>query len=177
MRSTPISFPLAVAFGLLAAACGGKTTTVETHPHVSRSAIGTAKVYFLRPNVGYELVERGAFKVSLEGEELLSIQPGEYTLVYLKPGPGSLSVEGTTVMSRNGKSFRSKVKHASAIPLQAGRTYYVGFVKHARSITDGGGTSFSAVVLPEEQVTGILKTVKPIGLALLQPISVTVVAP
>jgi hypothetical protein len=172
MRFTSAS-SLALAAAIMVAACG-KTGVIETHPQIAQASEGTAKVYFLRPNVGYQLAERGAFTVELEGETLLTISPGEYKLVYLRPGSGALAVEGTTVMSRNGKPLRTSVRQQSAIPLVAGRTYYVGFQKHARAITDGGGTSFSAVVIPDERVAEIARTVKPVGLAAREPIAAAV---
>ena len=87
--------------GLVFITACGTTAIVESHPALSPPGEGNvARVYFLRPDIGYRGIAGNAFSISLDGKELLTLAKGEYALVYLKPASVIVTVESSTVVSQ-----------------------------------------------------------------------------
>ena len=91
----------------------GFMAVIESHPSLAGAGDGnTAKVYFLRPDIGFYGVVGNAFSISLNGKELLTLEKGEYTLIYLQPVSGVVTVEASTVISHVGMNVMTKVKES-----------------------------------------------------------------
>ena len=121
---------LLLGFALpLLSSCG--TTTVASHPSLAPTGDGNAaRVYFLRPDIGYTGVMQRAFTLSLDGKDLLTLATGEYALAYLKPASAIVTVESWTVPY--GSSAMTKVKESRPFLFEAGKTYYLAFGPQTR---------------------------------------------
>src|SRR5262245_28742562 len=102
---------LVLGFALsLLSSCGA--TVATSHPSLAPTGDGNAaKVYFLRPDIGYTGVMQMAFTLSLDDKELLTLATGEYALAYLKPVSGTVTVESWTVPQGSGGAM-TKVKES-----------------------------------------------------------------
>ena len=82
--------------------CVGSTSLEETHPLLAEEdAADTAKVYFIRPDPGFRGAMDMPATISLEGDELLRLAKGEYTLLVLKAGDLEMVVDSYTVKGSN----------------------------------------------------------------------------
>lgn len=109
---------LLLGFALpLLSSCG--TAVVASHPSLAPTEDGnSAKVYFLRPDIGYAGVMQMAFTLSLDDKELLTLANGEYALAYLKPVSGAVTVESWTVPQGGAMT---KVKESRSFLFEGGR--------------------------------------------------------
>ena len=65
---------LVLGFAVSLLSSCGTTTVVTSHPSLAPPGDGkAAKVYFLRPDIGYTGVMRMAFTLSLDDKELLTL--------------------------------------------------------------------------------------------------------
>lgn len=117
---------------VLAASCG-TTATSESHPLLANSTDdSTTMVYFIRPDDGFKGVKGNAFTIFLGGQQLLTIAKGEYTLVYLKPYSGDVTVESTTVINQSGMNTQVKVKESQPFTFNVSEIYYITFRESPR---------------------------------------------
>ena len=176
---------LGLALPLLSAC--GTTAVVESHPSLARAGDGNAaKVYFLRPDIGYHGVQRNAFSLSLNDKELLTLATGEYALVYLEPVSGAVTVESWTVKMENLKNYMTKVKRSRPFSFDAGKTYFVAFEDPdapksmqeaiAKGMAAGvlGSSdvvSFAPILITATEAIEAANRTKPVGRALQEPIA------
>jgi hypothetical protein len=171
VRSCALLF-LGVVLALLSSC--GTTGVVASHPSLAPTGGGNAaKVYFLRPDIGYTGVTKMAFTLSLDDEELLTLATGEYVLAYLKPVTGVVTVESWTVP--HGSSAMTKVRESRRFLFQAGKTYHLAFDPRFRlpkSTMDQqwGGTSFAPILITDAEAKGMAGRTRPVGSALQDPI-------
>lgn len=157
-------FVLGFALPLLSSC--GTATPVASHPSLAPTGDGNAaKVYFLRPDIGYAGVMQLAFTLSLDDKELLTLATGEYALAYLKPASGIVTVESWTVPQ--GSGAMTKVKASGYFLFEAGRTYYLAFDP---SLAGRGGTSFAPILISDAEAKGTAGRTRPVGSALQDPI-------
>jgi hypothetical protein len=149
------------------AACGA-TVVMETHPALAPAGqASAARVYFMRPNIGYPGVMGKAFSISWNDKELLTLAKGDYALVYLRPDSGRMTIQSWTVI--NGGM--GKVTETRSFSFDAGRTYYVAFSANQHLVL--GGTSYLPTLIMGDAVTQAASKTKPIGRAAQEPISST----
>jgi hypothetical protein len=148
---------------------------VTSHPSLAPTGDGNAaKVYFLRPDIGYTGVMQMAFTLSLDDKELLTLATGEYALAYLKPMSGIVTVESWTVPQGSGGAM-TKVKESRHLLFEAGKTYYLAFRPRTRSPASPvqqqwGGTSFAPVLITDAEGRGTARRTRPAGSAVQDPI-------
>lgn len=165
MRSCTL---LLISLSLSFIAACGTTTTIESHPALARSGeSNVAKVYFLRPDIGYRGVRGNAFLITLDGKELLTLAKGEYTLVHLLPVSGVVTVESSTVISGN---VMTKVKESRPFSFEAGKSYYVAFRVNQHGDYRGGGSSYIPILITDAAAIEVANGLKPIGKAMQEPI-------
>jgi hypothetical protein len=153
------------------AACGA-TVVIETHPALAPAGeAGAARVYFMRPNIGYPGVMGKAFSISWNDKELLTLAKGDYALVYLRPDSGKMTIQSWTVI--NGGM--GKITETRSFSFDAGRTYYVAFSVNYHLISYG--TSYVPTLIMGDAVTEAASKTKPIGRAAQEPISSTQASP
>jgi len=80
--------------------CAGSTSVQHEH-HLLQDEPSTAAVYFLRPKEGFIGVMGNQITIDLDGEELMTLAVGEYTLLHLMPGTYDMTVTSTTVERPN----------------------------------------------------------------------------
>jgi len=167
---------LILGFALALLSSCGTTTAVTSHPSLAPTGDGNAaRVYFLRPDIGYTGVMQMAFTLSLDDKELLTLATGEYALVYLKPAWGIVTVESWTVPQRSGGTM-TKVKESRRLLFEAGKTYYLAFspqIDLPQSLfqqQQWGGTSFAPVLITDAEAKGTAGRTRPSGSALQDPI-------
>ena len=156
---------------LFISACG-TTAIVESHPAFSPQGEGNvAKVYFLRPDIGYRGIAGNAFSISLDGKELLTLAKGEYALVYLKPASLTVTVESSTVVNQRGMNQMTGIKESQPFSFEAGKTYHVAFRQNQREWLSGGGVSYIPVPVSDATAAEAAIGLKPVGKAMQEPIS------
>lgn len=155
----------------LTAACGS-TAVVESHPALAKSGeTDVAKVYFLRPDIGYRGVERNAFLISLDGQGLLTLATGQYVLVQLRPMSATLTVESSTVVRQGGANVMTRVQESVPFVFEAGKTYYLAFVGKQQGWMSGGGVSYLPTLMSRTAATATANGLKPVGSAVQEPIA------
>lgn len=155
-----VSLLLGLALPLLSAC--GTTGVMDSHPSLARAGdANMAKVYFLRPDIGYAGVARHAFTLSLDDKELLTLAIGDYALAYLKPMSVVVTVGSWTV--RQGAQTR--VRESRRLSFEAGNAYYVAFVPRVSGIE----TSFVPILITEAEGMGTAARTKPVGGAAQEP--------
>jgi hypothetical protein len=152
----------AFAFALPFLSSCGSTTVVTSHTSLAPASDGNAaKVYFLRPDIGYTGVMRMAFTLSLDDKELLTLALGDYALAYLKPYSGPLKVESWAVPTAG---TMTKVRQFGHFSFEAGQTYYLAFDPQE------SGTSFSPILITAREAAGTAGRTTPVGKALQEPV-------
>jgi len=146
---------------------------VASHPSLAPTGDGnSAKVYFLRPDIGYTGVMKMAFTLSLNDKELLTLGTGEYALAYLQPVSGLVTVESFTVVQGGAMT---KVKESRHFSFETGKTYYLAFGPRtlwptSRNQQQWGGTSFAPVLITDAEGRGTALRTRPVGSAVQDPI-------
>jgi Ankyrin repeats (3 copies)/Ankyrin repeat len=149
-------------------ACG-TTAVIGSNSQLAQAGqIDSAKVYFLRPDVGYFGLEANAVSISIDGEKLLTLAKGEYTLVYLQPITGKVTVEALVPRTASGKTVVTTVKASEQVKLEAGKSYHIAVCKRYGKPEE----SLSFPVLIEgsyaNEGSGALR---PVGDAIHEPLS------
>jgi len=160
-------FPRFLAAALIPpvlAACG-TTVVVESNPSLAKAdEEASAKVYFLRRGTGSIGEQRHAFTIFLDGKPLLTLAEQEYTLLYLKPESGVMTV---------GSPPPGVEPSQDVFSFQPRNTYYVGF----RRQYFAPNTSLVRPVLMSEEDAGIaVNDLKAVGLAQREPVAAVAVA-
>ena len=152
---------LVLGFALPLLSSCGTTTVVTSHTLLTSASDGNAaKVYFLRPDIGYTGVMRLAFTLSLDDKELLTLALGDYALAYVKPYSGLVKVESFAVRSSN----MTKVQQFGHFSFEAGRTYYLAFDPRE------SGSLFSPILITAHEAAGTAGRTTPVGAALQEPV-------
>jgi len=163
---------LLLSFSLLFIAACGTTAIVESHPALAPSnETNAAKVYFLRPDIGYRGVAGNAFSIAMDGQELLTLAKGEYALVHIRPFSGTLTVESSTVVNQSGRNVMTNVKELQPFSFEAGKTYYVTFRQNQQGWLSGGGSSYIPILISSEEAKRTANGLKPVGKALQESIT------
>ncbi len=161
--------PIGMSLSLIAAC--GTTAILESHPALaSAGERDAAKVYFLRPDIGYRGVMGNAFAISLDGKALLTLAKEEYALVYLTPLSGTVTVESSTVANRGGMNTMTKVQESRPFSFEAGRTYYLAFSENQEGWLSGNGGSYVPVLIDDAAASQAASGLKPVGKAIQEPI-------
>ena len=159
------------AYGLFVFVVSGCGTTaiMETHPLLADPLNDkAAKVYFIRPDSGFDGVRGNAYKISLDGQNLLTIAKGEYTLVSLKEYSGDMTVESSDVVNRGGLNSWTKVKGSRRFHFEGSKTYYITFSQGLHDPFQG--TAYFPVGMTEIDAKKMANTLKPIGAAVAHPL-------
>ena len=172
--TTQIGSALGTAFLAGALAACGTTAVTSSHPRLASAGdANAAKVYFLRPDVGYFGLDGLAASILLDNKGLLSLAKGEYALVYLKPPGGTVTVETLTVRSEFGKNVGRKVRESDHFDIVAGKTYYVALCKswrHPRGATSAESYVFPAPIAGRYAIEGA-SALNPSGDASREPLA------
>ena len=151
-------------------ACG-TTTVIDSHSRLSHAGdINKAKVYFLRPDVGYFGLEGNAVSISYDGQKLLTLAKGEYALVYLQPSSGNMTVESTAIRTEFGKTVVKTVKASEQFLFEAGKTYHIAVCKRLGLPENSLGFPVLIDGSYANQGSGALK---PVGVAMREPLSLS----
>ena len=146
----------------LVAGCGS-TATMESHPLLANASNDdSATVYFLRSDPGFQGVMGNAFKISLAGQQLLTLAKGEYTVVSLKPWSGNVTVESSTVVNQSGMNTQVAVKESQPFAFAASQTYYIGFKESPRGCVP--------LSISEDDARKLASKLKPVGMAATSPL-------
>lgn len=123
-RCLPAALLLAAALGVQG--CSG-TRVIDSNPRIVPESDSAALVYFIRPNperyMGYP---DNTITIYADGEELLDLVKGEYTLVSLRPGTVVLTVYSDTNW---GPDFLYKeMVRSRELELDPGQTYFIAMI-------------------------------------------------
>lgn len=92
--------------------------------HDSTAKSEYAKVYFIRPNTEHmQGFPDNPLNVLINGQELMKLGKGEYTLVYLKPHEITVTLENLT--QTRGRWEVETVKQSRTFDFEAGQIYFL----------------------------------------------------
>jgi hypothetical protein len=133
----------------------------------------SARVYFLRPDIGFRGVMDLPLTISLAGKELLTLAKGQYILVPLAPGSAEMKVESYTVAGNPGAM--TLVSTTRTLTFSAGETHYLLFELVPRIgfqlVGPMGGSEFVPSQLSREGALRAVRGLTPVGMAVDAPIS------
>ena len=114
---------IGLAFALLLSS--GCASVNARHPDFAEApGADVANVYFIRPiPVLIHPYADAAVNIEFDGEKLLKLNEGVYTLIYLKPSKGTLKISNNSLFTNRIES--QKVWKESQYRFIAGRTYFI----------------------------------------------------
>lgn len=148
--------------------CAGSTSVQSTHPLIATGAVvERAKVYFIRPDLGFRGVMDMSLTISFEGAELLTLAKGQYTLIPLASGSADMKVESYTVVGPS--NTMTPVSTTTQLTFSPGGTYYLVF----ELIPRGGleGSVFVPNEVSRDRALDTVRGLRPVGMAIDDPIS------
>ena len=161
--------------------CGSSTGPIAAHSLAAEPASpGSARVYFLRPDPGFipsgGLAGSRAVDIEINGESLLSLGRGEYTLAHIKPSRVAMTVKAWA-NDRNMAGGSSLARPAQTRPFvfSSGQVYFIAVRPWARGSLLGPGYAPEVVDLSTAQE--MAQTLTPVGAALQQPVSAVKLGP
>ena len=125
--------PLIVFFLLTTLVLSGCGSAVyKQNPALqTESDAAAASVYFIRPApVKYKGVADNPVKISYDGQELLKIPEGTYTLLKIKQGKGEVTTHSKTRFTN--RLYPIDVSRSRVYTFVAGRTYFI----HIKRVND-----------------------------------------
>jgi hypothetical protein len=138
------------SFVFAATAIAASTAVNPKHPLlIDQTENAGVIVYFIRPDAGFRGVMGRAVSIRMDGEELLKLAKGEYTLVHMKPWTVDIVVKSSTVVMSGGMNAMIAVEESRPFTFAAGEMYYVFVSEAPRSF--GGGSSFVPASMNREQ--------------------------
>ncbi len=163
---------LIVALVSTVGACA--TTAAPPAPHSLGAAAGdpnAARVYLLRPNVGYFGIEGLAVSILIDGEKPLSLAKGEYAMIPVRPGDTTVTVSSFQVRDEFGKTVTRKVQESARFMFEAGKTHHIALCKQSRS-SRAAPTVYYVGALPiqERYAQAGARALKPSGNAVQEPL-------
>jgi hypothetical protein len=136
---------LLLVFTILLGGCG--VSVYKNHPALKLTPdTAPAKVYFIRPTPAkYKGIADDQIRVDYQGQKLLNISEGTYTLLEISPGNGKIT-------TRNKTFFTNR-----KIPINVSRSRSFTFVS--------GGTYFIDLKRDNQEFRGIFYDPQPVDLA------------
>jgi hypothetical protein len=149
------------------------TKVLSTHPSVIQESDGNAaKVYFMRPDIGYHNVTVRPFTILLNDRELLYLVKGEYTLVYVHPVSGSLKVKswtGRKFITNQSRYGDMMVEESIPCMFETGKVYYIAFKENTQKDYDDE-ISYIPILISEDAAERLAGETRPEGRAINEPI-------
>ena len=115
---------IVILIGASLIGCTG-TTTVQHQHHLLQEDTSTVTVYFLRPGQGFMGVRGKPIEIDLDGEELLNLSVGQYTVLDLKAGKYDMMVTSWTVQAPD--NAMAKTSRNFSLDLAEGDSVYLLF--------------------------------------------------
>ena len=179
----------AVMILLVTLMCGCSTKIEANHPALRESFDNNSvALYVLRPKESFNGVRGLPYAIKLDGEKLLTIAKGEYTLVYIKPFSGEITVCYWSVTDRGtgyiigGESKNTMERHEKTgkFTFEAQRTYYLSFEEvqdgvsnpHIPRLLYVPETGYAPRSLSFFEALRLSKKLKPVGAAIDNPIQI-----
>jgi len=162
MSYTRLMAALGLAVALL---LGSGCATVNTkHPALAEQAgPDVASVYFIRPVPTLTYTHDFAdapVTIEFQGEKLLKLDEGVYTLLYLKPSKGELKIYSNTLFTNQKSSQR--VWKERVYRFVGGRTYFI----HIKQIDEEfRGIFYEPDLVSLQEAKRLVKHLKRIGAA------------
>lgn len=148
---------------------GGCASINERHPELAAAAgPDVATVYFIRPVPTFTHPYADApVSIQYQGELLLTLDEGVYTLVYLKPGNGEVRIYNNTLYTNNRQSQR--VWRERRYRFVAGRTYFI----HVKQVDEEfRGIFYEPELVDLKEAKFLIRTARAYGgAALAHPIN------
>jgi len=159
---------MGLLIGLLTACSTTKTNSRHPliQPTSSAATSEYAKVYFIRPNTEHmQGFPDNPLKVFLNDTLLLELGKGEYTLIYLKPGKGTLTLENLTQI--RGRWEVEPMRRTRNFDFHSDQTYFLV----TRPI-DGEfrGVHFMPELVPQTEAQTISQHLRATGQASQHPL-------
>ena len=160
-----------ITFLLLTLTVTGCATTInKIHPALTQATdSNVVKLYIIRSKEAFNGITGLPFSVSLNDEKLMTIAKGEYTLVYLKPFSGNVTVQSWTVKGMNNSM--SKATASKLFTFGSRETYYLTFVEIRGGLMQG--SIYTPISIPRDKAVSLTQKLKPVGMAIGNPISHT----
>ena len=141
---------------------GGCATVNTKHPALAeRAGPDVASVYFIRtvPVFAHDFAD-APVTIEFQGEKLLKLGEGVYTLLYLKPAKGELKVYSNTLFTNQKSSQR--VWKERVYRFVGGRTYFI----HIKQVDEEfRGIFYEPDLVSLQEAKRLVKHLKRIGAA------------
>lgn len=158
---------LAILTVATVAGCAGTTSLQEKHPQIaSGNDIEATKVYFIRPDPGFNGIMDRPVTISLSGSELLKLAKGQYTLLNLKSGNAEIKVDSYTVAGPS--NTMTPVSTTAQMDFPSGSTLYLVFELVSRGPLNG--SAFVPFSVSRDHALEVIQGLSPIGMAVNDPI-------
>jgi hypothetical protein len=159
---------LCAALALAAlAGCAGTTSIQGTHPLIATAAThDRTRVYFIRPDPGFQGVMDFPLTVVLGGAELMKLAKDSYTLLTLESGGVALKLEYFAVAGPSNRM--TSVSTSAELSLVPGKTEYLVFELAPRDAASGPG--FVPRLVSRERALDLAQGLLPVGAAIADPL-------
>lgn len=168
-RGVVLGLALGLMAGLQGCAIFTATRVANENPLIVQDAAQPhAKVYFIRPRTERNMGEAdNALKIAIDRQPLLTLVKGEYTLINLKPGKFTITVDALTAMYLEPTTLH-KISRSKQFTFSANRTYYI-----VMQMVNGEFRGIFDVPKQVEamQARRIVKYLRPVGKARRDPIN------
>ncbi len=152
---------------VLLVALTGCATINDKHPQLAPGpGPDVASVYFIRPVPTFtHPYADAAVTIEYQGEPLLNLAEGAYTLVYLKPGKGKLRIYNNTLYTN--KQASQRVWRERQYRFLAGYTYFI----HVKQVDEEfRGIFYEPELVDLKEAKHLIRTARAFGAALRHPI-------
>lgn len=156
----------ALAAAMLAG-CVGTTSIQKTHPLIATGAtLEKTRVYFIRPDPGFQGVMDFPLTVVLGGTELMKLAKNTYTLLTLESGRVAMKLEYYAVAGPSNRM--TSVSTTAEADFAPGRTDYLVFERVDRGFLSG--PSFVPRQVSRERALDLAQGLLPVGAAIAEPL-------
>jgi hypothetical protein len=149
------------------AGCTGMTSVRNTHPLIATGAtLEKTRVYFIRPDPGFQGVMDFPLTVVLGGSELMKLAKGSYTVLTLESGSAAMKLEYYAVAGPSNRM--TSVSTTAELHLAPGQTEYLVFELASRGTLSG--PVFVPRLVPRERALDLAQGLLPVAGAIADPL-------
>jgi hypothetical protein len=150
------------------AGCAGTTSVQKTHPLIATAAtLERTRVYFIRPDPGFQGVMDFPLTIKLGGTELMKLAKDTYTLLTLESGSAVMRLEYYAVAGPSNRM--TSVSTTAQVSFAPGRTEYLVFELVSRDAPSG--PAFVPRKVSRERALEIAQGLLPVGGAIADPLT------
>jgi hypothetical protein len=150
------------------AGCAGTTSVQKTHPLIATAAtLEKTRVYFIRPDPGFQGVMDFPLTINLGGAELMKLAKDTYTLVTLESGSAVMRLEYYAMAGPSNRM--TSVSTTAQVSFAPGQTEYLVLEPVSRDAPSG--PAFVPRKVSRERALDLAQGLLPVGGAIADPLT------